>query len=344
MYPQPKFFLLLSLLSLSLKSIECDEPVPTIDYNTALLLKVDHAGQGDFINVQDAINAVPCNNSNLVFILISPGQYREKVMVNRPLVILSGSGAGESVITWNDSADSSGGTFNSATLTIEAPDFVARRLTIRNTYGAGSQAVAVKVSEDRAAFYGCKFFAYQDTLLDDKGRHYYNNCYIQGATDFICGNGLSLFENCHLHSVSMTKGAVTAQKRASEDDNTGFSFVNCVVSGIGKAILGRAWGAFSRVVYANTYMSDAILPYGWDDWDHSSSTVYYGEYQCYGPGSNLSGRVPWSYNLSTVEAAPFLTQTMIDGQDWIRAPPTNFTRPIQPYGQIEKKSCHDIFN
>ncbi|ERN14658.1 hypothetical protein AMTR_s00038p00206590 [Amborella trichopoda] len=77
MYPQPKFFLLLSLLSLSLKSIECDEPVPTIDYNTALLLKVDHAGQGDFINVQDAINAVPCNNSNLVFILISPGQYRQ---------------------------------------------------------------------------------------------------------------------------------------------------------------------------------------------------------------------------------------------------------------------------
>ncbi|ERN14659.1 hypothetical protein AMTR_s00038p00206660 [Amborella trichopoda] len=86
---------------------------------------------------------------------------------------------------------------------------------------------------------------------------------------------MSIFpQNCHLHSVSMTKGAVTAQKRASEDDNTGFSFVNCVVSGIGKAILGRAWGAFSRVVYANTYMSDAILPYGWDDWDHSSRYNY----------------------------------------------------------------------
>lgn len=36
--------------------------------------------------------------------------------------------------------------------------------------------------------------SHQDTLLDDVGRHYYKNCYIEGDTDFICGNAASLFE------------------------------------------------------------------------------------------------------------------------------------------------------
>lgn len=47
---------------------------------------------------------------------------------------------------------------------------------------------------DKAAFYGCRMVSYQDTLLDDTGRHYYKSCYIEGATDFICGNAASLFE------------------------------------------------------------------------------------------------------------------------------------------------------
>lgn len=67
-------------------------------------------------------------------------------------------------------------------------------LFIQNTYGTSGRAVAVSVSGDKAAFYGCSILSYQDTLLDDAGRHYYSNCYIQGATDFICGNAASLFE------------------------------------------------------------------------------------------------------------------------------------------------------
>lgn len=41
---------------------------------------------------------------------------------------------------------------------------------------------------------GCRIMSHQDTLLDDVGRHYYKNCYIEGDTDFICGNAASLFE------------------------------------------------------------------------------------------------------------------------------------------------------
>lgn len=70
---------------------------------------------------------------------------------------------------------------------------------MQNSYGHGdlsgnNQAVAVKISGDRCAFYNCKFLGFQDTVLDDTGRHYFKNCYIEGAVDFICGNGKSVYE------------------------------------------------------------------------------------------------------------------------------------------------------
>lgn len=65
---------------------------------------------------------------------------------------------------------------------------------MQNTFGKGHQAVAARVGGDKAAFYDCRFLSYQDTLLDETGRHYYHGCYIEGATDFIFGTGKALFE------------------------------------------------------------------------------------------------------------------------------------------------------
>jgi len=58
----------------------------------------------------------------------------------------------------------------------------------------GAQAVAIRVSGDQSEFRGCGFFGAQDTLHDDKGRHYFKDCYIQGSIDFIFGNARSLYE------------------------------------------------------------------------------------------------------------------------------------------------------
>jgi pectinesterase len=55
-------------------------------------------------------------------------------------------------------------------------------------------AVAAMVSGDKAHFHSVAFLGLQDTLWDDEGRHYYTNCFIQGATDFIFGAGQSLYE------------------------------------------------------------------------------------------------------------------------------------------------------
>ena len=56
------------------------------------------------------------------------------------------------------------------------------------------QAVAVAVFGDKSAFFECGFVGLQDTIWDERGRHYFHNCYIEGSIDFIFGNGQSFYE------------------------------------------------------------------------------------------------------------------------------------------------------
>ncbi|KAK9743425.1 hypothetical protein RND81_03G238200 [Saponaria officinalis] len=269
------------------------------------LIIVDQSGKGDFKRIQDAIDSVPFNNVDSILIRVEPGTYNEKIVVpsNKPFIILSGRIAEKTIITRADYGD----IWTSPTFTVLAPDFIGRYLTIQNTHGEGAKAVALRVSSDRAEFQACRITSYQDTLLDEQGRHFYSNCYIEGGTDFIFGDADSLFQNCHIHSISERNGAITAQQRMQPGEDTGFYFVGCRITGINSCTLGRPWGPYSRVVFIECYMSNVVIPQGWDDWakPFTHRSVYYGEYKCYGPGANRSKRVTWSRSLTVQEVSTF---------------------------------------
>ncbi|KAI8018075.1 putative pectinesterase 53 [Camellia lanceoleosa] len=217
------------------------------------------------------------------------------------------------------------GTYASATVAVNSPYFIAKKIGFKNkapsppSGAEGKQAVALRITADMAAFIHCNFIGAQDTLYDHIGRHYFKCCYIQGSVDFIFGNGLSYYDNCHLHAKTDSIGALTAQKRESPLEKTGFSFVNCKVTGSGVHYLGRAWGTFSRVVFAYTYMDKIITSGGWCNWGDKSreKTVFYGQYKCMGPGADFEGRVSWSRELTLQEAKPFISLNFIDGYDWL---------------------------
>ena len=59
---------------------------------------------------------------------------------------------------------------------------------------SGRQAVALRISGDKAMFYKVKVVGSQDTLLDETGLHYFYRSYIQGTVDFIFGNSRSLYQ------------------------------------------------------------------------------------------------------------------------------------------------------
>ncbi|KAL8094006.1 putative pectinesterase 53 isoform X1 [Apium graveolens] len=289
---------------------------------------------GDFTSIQEAIDSLPFINLVRVVIKVHAGVYTEKVNIPplKSFITIQGAGADKTIVQWGDTAKTLGprgqplGTFASASFAVNSPYFIAKNITFKNTTpvpaqgSTGVQAVAFRISADTGAFVGCKFLGAQDTLYDHLGRHYYKDCYIEGSVDFIFGNGLSLFEGCHVHAVAPKLGALTAQGRGSLLEDTGFSFLKCKVTGSGALYLGRAWGPFSRVVFAYTYMDNIIIPKGWYNWGDPSRemTVYYGQYKCSGAGANFAGRVSWSRELSDEEAKPFISLSFIDGSEWIR--------------------------
>ncbi|PIA27561.1 hypothetical protein AQUCO_07600018v1 [Aquilegia coerulea] len=91
------------------------------------IIKVSQDGSGQFKRITQAVNSIPSGNSVRTIITIGPGEYKEKVHVDRfrPFVTFYGTQAGNMPkITYGDTAKKLG-TFNSATVIVESDYFVA---------------------------------------------------------------------------------------------------------------------------------------------------------------------------------------------------------------------------
>lgn len=103
----------------------------------------------------------------------------------------------------------------SSTMNVVSANFKAYNMNFKNTYGAGTQAVAVTANGNQQSFYGVGFYGYQDTLYAKGGAQYYSNCYIEGAVDYIFGGAAAWFGECTI--ASNGGGAITANSRTTAD-------------------------------------------------------------------------------------------------------------------------------
>jgi pectinesterase len=289
-------------------------------------LFVSPDGSAQFKSVQEAINATPQNAgpSNQVFIHIKPGIYKEAIYVQREkrFVHLVGEDTAKTILTGDLYASMPGpdgqiiGTFRTASTFIDADDFSAENITFENSAGPKGQALAIRVDGDRVAFRQCRFLGWQDTILDNRGRHYYADCYIAGVTDFIFGGGTSFFEECHIHCLS--RGYITAASTPAEEP-FGFVFLNCTITGADgvQSYLGRPWRDYAATAFLHTQMSGIIRPEGWDNWKLPAreKTARYAEFSNAGPGAETAGRVSWSRQITPDEAASYTVENVLGGPD-----------------------------
>src|SRR4051794_6721474 len=104
-------------------------------------------GSGDVKTVQAAVDRVPANNKKRVVIRIRPGTYFEQVRipVDKPYISFIGESAEKTTITFKLSNKEAGSTSASYSVYIGGHDFYAENTTFENSFGTGSQAVAVLV-------------------------------------------------------------------------------------------------------------------------------------------------------------------------------------------------------
>lgn len=312
------------------------ENVPATDKT----LYVAADGTGEFASVQQAINAAPPDG---VTIRIAPGTYRETVVIDKPNIRLLGSRDDPSatVIVFDKSAGTSGGTVHSATVAVHADNFAAENLTIQNDWNAthpqlpaGSQAVALLVTGDRAVFRNVRLLGNQDTLYAGSrncspdgqpcipAHQYFSRCYIAGNVDFIFGDGKAVFDGCEIHSTAHKGGFITAQAKHYPDEDSGFLFLHCKLTadpGVNDVFLGRPWRPYAHVTFLDTEMGAHINSAGWREWHpgetHSLETVDYEEFGSTGPGAHPDSRDPHAHRLTAVEAARESVTDFLDGWD-----------------------------
>ena len=285
-------------------------------------------GTGDFRTVQEAINAVPYFRNQETRIFIKNGIYKEKLTLpaSKNHVTLIGEDRESTILTYDDFAQKKNfygeeiGTTGSSSFFIFGTDFTARNITFENSAGPVGQAVAVRVTGDRAIFENCKFLGFQDTVYAHgrNSRQYYKDCYIEGTTDFIFGWATAVFENCEIYS---KKGGhyITA---ASTEENTpyGFVFINSRLTGDAPAedvYLGRPWRDHAQTVFINTEMGPHIKKEGWHNWSkpHAEKTAFYAESGSTGPGASAKSRVKWSKQLLNKHLAEYNVENILGGED-----------------------------
>ncbi len=255
-----------------------------------------------FSSIQAAVDSIPANCTEETIIHVLPGEYREKVIVNRNRVTLAG--APGSKLVFGDYAlnplpdGTTRNTFLTATLLITGDDVTLRGMTVENDAGDGrdvGQAVAVYAAGDRGRFFDCCFLAAQDTLFCGPVLHklhrfvkpyeiplgvegvadrppvdarlYFENCFIRGDVDFIFGPYRCWFEGCTLYANA--RGGYYTAANTPEGQPYGFVFHRCSLTGEcapGDVYLGRPWREHAATAFIRCRMDACVNPLGFTDW------------------------------------------------------------------------------
>lgn len=284
-------------------------------------------GSGDYSSLQEAISSAPTRTGSDCprwVIRVKPGVYRERVYVQRERgrMLIRGDDAASTVITFDLYAKMTGpdgrplGTFATPTVTIDGDGMIWESLTIANTAGPVGQALALRADGDRLVFRRCRFLGWQDTVLLNRGRHYFEDCHIEGHVDFIFGGATAYFSRCGIRALG--DGYLTAAS-TPEGATHGFVFADCNITtaeGV-KTYLGRPWRNFARTVFLRTEMTEGVRPEGWHNWNKAEAerTVFYAEFGSTGHGARPEARAPWAKVLSPSQAKALTTAAVLGGAD-----------------------------
>jgi len=273
---------------------------------------------GTYSTFQGAVNALSTTSTTAQSIFLYAGTYSEQVTIPslKSALTVYGyttdtSSYTSNVVTISHSSSLASGAANdeeTGTVINLSANTKFYNINIKNTYGKGSQAIALSAYNTEQGYYGVGLYGYQDTLLAETGNQVYAKCYIQGAVDFIFGQHAVAWIDSSTIAVSAGGGAITANGRASSTDPSFYVINKSTVQaasgdtvGSGTVYLGRPWSEYARVVFQETSLSAIINSAGWEVWSTSEANTEYVTFEEYdNTGTGASGtRASFSSKLSS---------------------------------------------
>jgi len=284
-------------------------------------------GTGQFTTIQSAIDSIPDHNAEWRLILIKPGTYRERLVINerKTFIILRGEDkeVGRTLLTFNryagmEDPEAPGnklGPNGSETVVIQADNVIAENLTFENSSGAVAPAVAMRAMGDKQVFRNCRFLGWQDTLWVDGKRAYFTNCYVEGRIDFVFGRGTAVFENCRIHA---TDGGCITASSTDPQSPFGLVFLKCKITcAEDRTFLGSPWDKGAATAFLECELGENLRREGWKEWrgNENHKTARFVEYRNTGPGADTSKRPAWTRQLSEAEAKNYTVENILRGED-----------------------------
>lgn len=306
--------------------ITCAFVTPVINAQNQIIHKdtfvVARDGTGDFRNLQDVMFAIRAFRPQPTVVLIKNGVYKEKLILPTWVndVTFVGEDCIKTIITWDDHANINDmGTFRSYTFLIQGNGITFENLTIENAAKPLGQAVAAHIEGDRIVFRNCRFLGNQDTIFTgrEKCRQYFEDCYIEGTTDFIFGPSTCWFERCTLFC---KRDSYITAASTPQNQPYGYIFNNCRVvlaEGVTQMYLGRPWRQYAMTLFMNCELPVGIVSQGWHNWgkEENEKTARYMEYNNTGAGAATGERVGWSKILTKKEVANYTVHKVMEGCD-----------------------------
>ncbi|KAF7366955.1 Pectinesterase [Mycena sanguinolenta] len=217
----------------------------------------------------------------------------------------------QAILTAGVSAATAGSDDASGTLRIHKNNFKMYNVNVKNTFGPGSQAIAI-------AQYGSQV----------GGTQVYLKGYIEGAVDFIFGReGLAYFGG---NTIAVSgPGCITASRRTSDDTGSYVFNENTVVLASdaasdtsGNVFLGRPWGDFAKVIFKNTVINAPMNKALWSVWeptDPNTDDVFFAEFNTTGSGASGAVHPSFATVLDATDAAMYSISSAVgsDFATWV---------------------------
>ncbi|MCM1130501.1 MAG: pectinesterase family protein [Roseburia sp.] len=285
-------------------------------------------------SINDAISQMSPGD----ILVLNDGIYHEKVEIWLDNITIRAKNIGKAIITNKDyyhkimPDKNECNTFHTYTVYVGGNHIHLEGLLLQNeaipsnVYG---QAVALHVDGNHFQCEHCIIESAQDTLFtgplpEDLCKRYasfyppeklkgisskqiYKHCTIKGDVDFIFGCATALFEECTIITIdsNRTTPSFVCAPAHPKELPFGYLFYHCQFKGKEKAFLARPWRDYGCAAFIECELGDHILPKGYDKWNdtHRDQTARFYEYT---KNKDVSQRVSWSHQLSSVEAKTYI--------------------------------------